>query len=181
MVALLPPPPPKLEGCRETIFKCRQSRMVAIKPAPSPEKIAAKFDKEVRVAEEARRAQESIVATEAFMHRHSVGDKVARRAHSRPPAQPGRSGFTTGWWRKWKTPRCASGRARSLCRLECASTTGTTQKRHAAALFSNCSLPAASSRHPGVCAMCVLGVCIVCRSVEVVCVRCVWQILRVEY
>ena len=59
--------------------------MVPIKPAPSPAKIAAKLAKEVRLAEEARRAQESIVAAKAFMHRHSAGDKVARRAHSRPP------------------------------------------------------------------------------------------------
>ena len=65
--------------------KCHQSRMVAIKPAPSPEKIAAKLAKEVRVVEEARRRREAIVAAKAFMHRHSVGDKVARRAHSRPP------------------------------------------------------------------------------------------------
>ena len=58
--------------------------MVAIKPASSPQKIAAKIAKKVRLAEEARRvsAEESIVAAEAFMRRHSVGDKVARRAHT---------------------------------------------------------------------------------------------------
>ena len=59
--------------------------MVAIKPAPSRQEIAAKIAKKVGVAEEARRAEESIVAAEASMHRHSVGDKVGRRAHPRPP------------------------------------------------------------------------------------------------
>jgi hypothetical protein len=62
--------------------------MVAIKPAPSPAQIAAKLAKKKRVAEEACRAQESIVAAKAFMHRHSVDDTVARHrtpapAHSR--------------------------------------------------------------------------------------------------
>ena len=59
--------------------------MVAIKPAPPRQEIAAKVAKTVGVAGEARRAKESIVAAEAFMHGHSVGDKVARRAHPRPP------------------------------------------------------------------------------------------------
>ena len=76
--ALLPPPPvPKLEGYRVSVCqKCRQPRMVPVKPAPSPAKIAAKLAKTVRVAEEARRAQEAIVEDKAFMHRHSVDDKV---------------------------------------------------------------------------------------------------------
>ena len=38
--------------------------------------------KQVRVAEEARRAREAIVAATAFMKRHLVGDKVARRSYS---------------------------------------------------------------------------------------------------
>ena len=82
-VALLPPP--KLECCRVSVCrKCHQPQMVATKPALSPQKIAAKIAKKVRVAEEACRAQESIVADTAFMHRHSAGDQVARRAHYRP-------------------------------------------------------------------------------------------------
>ena len=52
--------------------------MVPIKPAPSPAQIAAKLAKKMMVAEEACRAQESIVAAKAFMRRHSVGDTVAR-------------------------------------------------------------------------------------------------------
>ena len=72
---------------RSVCQKCRQPRMVAIKPTPSRQEIAAKIAKKVRVAGEARRAEESIVAAEAFMRRHSVGDKVARRAHSRAPAR----------------------------------------------------------------------------------------------
>ena len=58
--------------------------MVPIKPAPSPQKIAAKIARSVRVAEEARRWREEIVEDKAFMRRHSVGDKVAR---SRPPTR----------------------------------------------------------------------------------------------
>ena len=61
--------------------------MVAIKPAPSRQEIAAKIAKKLGLAEEARRAEESIVAAEAFMRRHSVGDKVDRRAHPRPPTR----------------------------------------------------------------------------------------------
>ena len=82
-------PPPKLEGCREVVCrKCRQPRMVAIKPAPSAAQIAAKLAKKVLRAEQACRAQESIVAAKAFMLRHSVDDTVARHrtpalAHSR--------------------------------------------------------------------------------------------------
>ena len=135
----MPPPPPKHEGYRVSVCqKCRQPRMVAIKPATSPAKIAAKLAKQIRAAEEARRAQESIVAAKAFMHRHSVGDEVARRAHSRPPSScwlvglfpgggtwyttlkesSGRSGFTTGWWRRLGTRCCASGMARSLYRFD---------------------------------------------------------------
>ena len=74
---------------RSVCQKCRQPRMVAIKPAPWPsrQEMAAKIAKKVRLAEEACRAKESIVAAEAFMRRHSVGDKVARRAHSRAPAR----------------------------------------------------------------------------------------------
>jgi len=88
-MALEPPPPPKLEGCREVVCrKCHQPRMVPIKPAPSPAQIAAKLAKKLMRAEEACRAQESIVAAKAFMHRHSVDDTVARHrtpapAHSR--------------------------------------------------------------------------------------------------
>ena len=79
-------PPPKLEGCREVVCrKCHQPRMVAIKPAPSASQIAAKLAKKVMRAEKVRIAQESIVAAKAFMRRHSVGDTVTRRAHSRPP------------------------------------------------------------------------------------------------
>ena len=84
--ALLPPPPPKLEGCREVVCrKCHQPRMVPVKPAPSAGQIAAKLAKKLMRAEIVRRAQESIVAAEAFMRRHSVGDTVTCRAHSRPP------------------------------------------------------------------------------------------------
>ena len=89
VVALLPPPT-KLEGCRVSVCqKCCQPRMVPIKPAPSPAKIAAKLAKTVRVAEEARLdlAQEAIVEDKALMHRHSVGDKVARAL---TPARPTR-------------------------------------------------------------------------------------------
>ena len=44
VMALLPPPAPKLEDCRFSVCtKCRQPRMVAIKPAASPAKIAAKL------------------------------------------------------------------------------------------------------------------------------------------
>ena len=76
-----PPPPPKLEGYRVSVcHKCHQPRMVPIKPAPSAAQIAAKLAKKLRVAEEACRAQESIVAAKAFMHRHSVDDTAARRA-----------------------------------------------------------------------------------------------------
>ena len=72
-------PPPKLEGCREVVCrKCRQPRMVAIKPAPSPAQIAAKLAKKIKVAEEARLRREEIVEDKAFMRRHSVGDTVAR-------------------------------------------------------------------------------------------------------
>ena len=62
--------------------------MVPIKPAPSPAQIAAKLAKTLRVAEEARLAQEleAIVEDKAFMHRHSVGAKLAR-ARSLPPSQ----------------------------------------------------------------------------------------------
>ena len=81
-VMALEPPPPKLEGYRVSVCKkCHQPRMVAVKPAPSAAQIAAKLAKQVRVAEEARRAQESIVAAKGFMHRHSVDDKVARVVH----------------------------------------------------------------------------------------------------
>ena len=62
--------------------------MVPVKPAPSPAKIAAKLAKTVRVAEEARRAQEAIVEDKAFMHRHSVDDKAARAL---TPARPTRA------------------------------------------------------------------------------------------
>ena len=79
-----PPPPPKLEGCREVVCrKCKQPRMVPIKPAPSPAQIAAKLAKEVRLAGETRRWREALVEDKAFMSRHSVGDEVA---HSRPPS-----------------------------------------------------------------------------------------------
>ena len=84
-MALEPPPPPKLEGCREVVCrKCRQPRMVPIKPAPTPAQIAAKLAKKMLRAEEARLRREEIVEDKAFMRRHSVGDEVARRAHSRP-------------------------------------------------------------------------------------------------
>ena len=56
--------------------------MVPVKPVPSAAQIAAKLAKQIRVAEEARRTQESIVAAKAFMHRHSVDDKVARHART---------------------------------------------------------------------------------------------------
>ena len=81
----LMPPPPKLEGCRVSVCKkCRQPRMVPVKPAPSPEMIAAKMAKTVRVAEEARRAREAMVSATAFMHRHLVGDKVSPLARTKP-------------------------------------------------------------------------------------------------
>ena len=43
-MALLPLSTPKLEGCRMKVCsKCHQPRMVVLKPAPSPDKIAAKL------------------------------------------------------------------------------------------------------------------------------------------
>ena len=56
--------------------------MVAIKPAPSRQEIAAKIAKKVMRAEEARRAEESIVAAEGFMRHHSVGDQVIKYLNS---------------------------------------------------------------------------------------------------
>ena len=90
VMALEPPPPPKLEGCRVSVCrKCSQPRMVPIKPAPSPAQIAAKLAKKMRVAEEARLRREEIVEDKTFMRRHIVGEKVASPPRPLPPASGG--------------------------------------------------------------------------------------------
>ena len=85
VMALEAPPAPKLEGWRQVVCrKCHQPRMVAAKPAPSPEQIAAKVARETKKVEEARRARAEMASAFVFMHRHRVGDKVSPLAHTKP-------------------------------------------------------------------------------------------------
>ena len=85
VMALEAPPAPKLEGWRQVVCrKCHQPRMVAAKPAPSPEQIAAKVARETKKVEEARRVRAEMASAFVFMHRHRVGDKVSPLARTKP-------------------------------------------------------------------------------------------------